>query len=88
MAQRLVGVLAKPKKTLRPIGVLLGKLSVPTEEEFAKNEIYFSSLISENIFSVIGSKQSLFAKRVNLVILCITNKSFGGCYERSNQKMG
>ncbi|CDG19524.1 protein of unknown function [Xenorhabdus doucetiae] len=36
-------MLAKPKKTLRPIGVLLGKLSVPTEEEFAK---YDSEILS------------------------------------------
>ncbi|MCP9266585.1 hypothetical protein [Xenorhabdus bovienii] len=36
VVQRPVGVLAKSKKQLRPIGVLVGKLSVPTEKEFAK----------------------------------------------------
>ncbi|OTA16205.1 hypothetical protein Xbed_03506 [Xenorhabdus beddingii] len=38
MVLRPVGMLAKPKKTLRPIGVLIGKLSIPTEEEFAKRD--------------------------------------------------
>ncbi|WP_338804227.1 hypothetical protein WDV76_00995 [Xenorhabdus griffiniae] len=43
VVQRPVGVLTKPKKTLRPIGVLTGEFTVPTEEEFAK---YDSEILS------------------------------------------
>ncbi|PHM64716.1 hypothetical protein Xsto_02733 [Xenorhabdus stockiae] len=34
--KRPIGGLANPEKQLRPIGVLTGKISVPTEEEFAR----------------------------------------------------
>ncbi|SFN96916.1 hypothetical protein [Xenorhabdus japonica] len=43
MVQRPIGMLAKPKKALRPIGVLVGKLPIPTEEEFTK---YDSEILS------------------------------------------
>ncbi|MBC8953262.1 hypothetical protein [Xenorhabdus sp. PB62.4] len=36
--ERPVGVLVKSEKQLRPIGVLVGKFSVPTEEEFARHD--------------------------------------------------
>ncbi|NHB93646.1 hypothetical protein [Photorhabdus cinerea] len=45
--KRPIGVLGKSSKKLRPIGVLVGKMSVPTEEDFSKYDLEIQTMFGE-----------------------------------------